>query len=82
MKKTKVKKKTKKLVTTRIRVTKTGKVLRRRAFKRHLNAKKSKRRLRRLGRMVEVKKPMAKRLRKFLGKVPKQTKKPKYEGKK
>ncbi|MBL7036803.1 50S ribosomal protein L35 [Candidatus Microgenomates bacterium] len=69
MKKTKVKKKSKKLVTTRIKVTKNGKVLRRRAFKRHLNAGKSKKRLRRLSRMVEVKKPMAKRLRKFLGKV-------------
>lgn len=73
MAKTKNKIKTKQFVTNRIRVTKSGKVLRRRAFKRHLNAGKSKNRLNRLSRVTEVKKVLARRLRKFLGKVKKGT---------
>ncbi len=71
MAKTKVK--TKRLVTNRIRVTKNGIVLRRKAFKRHLNAGKSKNRLNRLSRITEVKKVLSRRLRKFLGKVKKGT---------
>ena len=71
MTKTKNKIKTKQFVTNRIRVTKSGKVLRRKAFKRHLNAGKSKNRLNRLSRVTEVKKVLARRLRKFLGKVKK-----------
>ena len=67
MAKTKIK--TKRLVTNRIRVTKNGVVLRRKAFKRHLNASKSKNRLNRLRRVTEVKKVLSRRLRKFLGKV-------------
>ena len=67
MAKTKIK--TKRLVTNRIRVTKNGVVLRRKAFKRHLNASKSKNRLNRLSRVTKVKKVLARRLRKFLGKV-------------
>ena len=63
--------KTKRFVTNRIRVTNSGKVLRRKAFKRHLNAGKSKNRLNRLSRVTEVKKVLARRLRKFLGKVKK-----------
>jgi len=55
------------LVTNRIRVTKNGKLLRRQAFKRHLNAGKSKKRLRRLSRTVSVKEVLAKKLRKYLG---------------
>ena len=55
------------LVTNRIRVTKNGKLLRRQAFKRHLNAGKSKKRLRRLSRTVAVKEVLAKKLRKYLG---------------
>ena len=66
------KQKTKRLVTNRIRVTKNGKVLRRKAFKRHLNAGKSKSRLSGLKRTVSVKKVMARKLRKYLGKVKKQ----------
>ena len=73
MSKTKNKIKTKQFVTNRIRITKSGKVLRRRAFKRHLNAGKSKNRLNRLSRPTEVKKVLARRLRKFLGKVKKGT---------
>ena len=71
MAKTKIK--TKRLVTNRIRVTKNGIVLRRKAFKRHLNSGKRKNRLNRLSRITEVKKVLARRLRKFLGKVKKQT---------
>jgi len=71
MAKTKIK--TKRLVTNRIRVTKNGIVLRRKAFKRHLNSGKSKNRLNRLSRVTVVKKVLARRLRKFLGKVKKQT---------
>lgn len=66
------KQKTKRLVTNRVRVTKNGKVLRRKAFKRHLNAGKSKSRLSRLKRTVTFKKVMARKLRKYLGKVKKQ----------
>ena len=69
MTKVKNKIKTKRFVTNRIRVTNSGKVLRRKAFKRHLNAGKSKNRLNRLSRVTEVKKVLSRRLRKFLGKV-------------
>jgi large subunit ribosomal protein L35 len=71
MAKTKIK--NKQFVTNRIKVTKNGKVLRRKAFKRHLNATKSKNRLNRLRRVTGVKKVLARRLRKFLGKVKKGT---------
>jgi large subunit ribosomal protein L35 len=66
MKKTKVKYRN--LITKRIKVTKNGKVLRRRAFRRHLNAKKSKKRLANLKKMKRVNNTMAKRLKKYLGK--------------
>jgi len=69
MAKTKTKVKHKRLVTDRIRVTKNGNVLRRKAFRRHLNSSKSKNRLNRLSRVTEVKKVLARRLRKYLGKV-------------
>ena len=69
----KTKIKNKQFVTNRIKVTKNGKVLRRKAFKRHLNASKSKNRLNRLKRVTEVHKVLAKRVRKFLGKVKKGT---------
>jgi len=60
--------KTKKILTKRIRVTKKGKVLRRQSFGRHLNVKKSSKRKRRLGRVVETKKVHARKIRKVLGK--------------
>lgn len=66
MKKNKMK--LKKMVTKRIKVTKNGKVLRRQAFKRHLNAKKSKKRLSGLKRVKKVSETMAKKLKKYLGK--------------
>lgn len=71
MAKTKIK--NKQFVTNRIKVTKNGKVLRRKAFKRHLNAGKSKNRLNRLKRVTKVSESFAKRIRKFLGKVKKGT---------
>lgn len=77
MAKVKTKQKTKRFVTNRIRVTNSGKVLRRKAFKRHLNAGKSKNRLNRLSRVTEVKKVLSRRLRKFLGKVKRTIKTPK-----
>ncbi len=61
--------KVRQLVTNRIRVTKNGKLLRRQAFKRHLNASKSKKRLRKLSKIVPVKEVLAKKLRKYLGKT-------------
>ena len=70
--------KTKRLITNRIRITKNGKVLRRKAFKRHLNVGKSKSRLARLKRMSPVKKVLARKLRKFLGKVKKDGKNKKF----
>ncbi len=75
------KQKTKQLVTNRVRVTKNGKVLRRRAFARHLNVGKTKKRLRRLHKMTEVKEPLAKKLRNFLGKSIKRKAESKYHGK-
>jgi large subunit ribosomal protein L35 len=62
------KQKTKKSLTRRFRVTKSGKVLRRQGFKRHLNAKKSSSKKRGLSRTKEVAKPFAKKLKKRMGK--------------
>lgn len=72
------KQKTKQLITNRIRVTKSGKLLRRRAFARHLNVGKSKKRLRRLHKLTEVKEPFAKKLRNYLGKSKSQIKEKKH----
>lgn len=63
----KTKQKIRHIVTNRIKVTKTGKLLRRRAFKRHLNASKSKKRLANLSRTVEITGVFARKLRKYLG---------------
>ena len=62
------KQKTKKLITKRFRITKHGKVLRRQAFRRHLKAGKSQKRLKNLKRVIELTGPMAKKIRKVLGK--------------
>ncbi len=64
----KTKQKTKKALVRRIKVTKTGKVLRRQGFKRHLNVKKSAKHKKSLKRLVSVKKNYAKKVRKLLGK--------------
>lgn len=60
--------KTKKSITKRFRITKTGKVMRRHNFRRHLNVKKSSKRKRRLGRVVQTKSVYAKKIKKALGK--------------
>lgn len=62
------KQKTRKSITKRFRVTKTGKVMRRRSFARHLNEKKPSSRKRALKRTVQTKKSYAKRIKKALGK--------------
>jgi len=62
------KQKTRKSITRRFKVTKSGKVMRRQAFKRHLNVKKSSSKKRRLRRVVETNKPFAKKIKKLLGK--------------
>lgn len=64
----KTKQKTRKSLTKRFKITKNGKVLRRQGFKRHLNAKKSAKRKRRLGRVVLTDKVRAKKIKKALGK--------------
>jgi large subunit ribosomal protein L35 len=63
----KTKQKTRKSLTKRFKITKKGKVMRRQAFKRHLNAKKSAKRKRRLSGVVVTKKAHAKRIKKALG---------------
>lgn len=59
--------KTRKSLTSRLRVTKNGKVLRRQSFRRHLKASKSAKRLRNLKRVVELTGHMAKKVKKLLG---------------
>lgn len=65
------KQKTKKSITKRFKITKKGKVLRRKGFRRHLNTKKSSKRKRRLKGKVETNEIYAKKIKKALG-----TKKP------
>jgi len=60
--------KTRKSLTNRFRITKNGKVLRRKAFARHLSVGKSAKRLRRLRRPTKVKNVYARKIRKVLGK--------------
>ncbi len=63
----KTKMKTKKILSKRLRITKHGKVLRMQGFRRHLNAKKSSKRKRALGRVVEMNKTYSKKIRKITG---------------
>ena len=65
--KKKYKQKTRKSIEKRFKITKTGKVLRRQAFKGHLNTKKSAKRKRRLSRVVQVKGKYAKKIIKRSG---------------
>ncbi len=62
------KQKTKKALTKRFRVTKTGKVLRTQGFRRHLNVKKTAKRKRRLKGVIAMHKQFATRIKKALGK--------------
>jgi large subunit ribosomal protein L35 len=59
--------KTKKIITKRFKITKTGKVLRRKAFARHLNAKKSAKRKTNLRRVTQANKVQSRKIRKALG---------------
>jgi large subunit ribosomal protein L35 len=59
--------KTRKSAVARFKITKNGKILRRRNFTSHLKAKKSSKRLRNLKKQVLVNPTYAKRLRKALG---------------
>lgn len=61
------KKKIPKSVANRFRITKTGKVLRRSSFNRHLKRKKSKKQLRRLKRVKKVEGKLARKIKKLLG---------------
>lgn len=61
------KQKTKKSISRRFKITRTGKVLRRQGFRRHLNEKKSSKRKRRLSRVVATSKAYAKKIRKASG---------------
>lgn len=61
------KQKSRKALTNRLRITKTGKVMRRQGFRRHLKANKSQKRLRNLKREKQVTGFYAKRVRKSIG---------------
>lgn len=59
--------KIRKSITRRFRITKTGKVMRRHGFRRHLNVKKSAKRRRRLSKVIATKKIFANKIKKALG---------------
>jgi large subunit ribosomal protein L35 len=67
------KQKTHKAIASRVKITGTGKLLRRRAGKRHLMAKKSSKRKRLLGKDTSVFKTIAKTYKKLMGLSPKTT---------
>jgi large subunit ribosomal protein L35 len=67
MKKTKTKKKIKKSVARRFKVTKTGKVMFEHQYGGHLMLKKSKRRIRRLKEPGQLAKGFAKKIKQMLG---------------
>lgn len=54
--------KTRKLLVNRLRITKSGKILRRQSFRRHLKASKSAKRLKNLKRTIELKGYYAKKV--------------------
>jgi large subunit ribosomal protein L35 len=58
--------KTRKSITKRFKITKTGKVLRRRTGLDHYRAKKSGKKIRKSRKFVEVSKPEAKKIKKLL----------------
>jgi len=62
------KRKVRKSITNRFKVTKTGKVMRRQGFRRHLKSSKSSKQLRNLKRVVELKGYYAKKILKAVGK--------------
>lgn len=62
-----MKTKTRKSLTKRFKITKTGKVLRRAVGQDHLLAKQSSKKRRRLRKLVEMSPPEAKKIKKILG---------------
>ena len=60
--------KVRKSITNRFKITKNGKVMRRKGFRRHLKASKTSKQLRNLKRVVELKGFYAKKIRKAVGK--------------
>ncbi len=62
------KRKVRKSILNRFKVTKNGKVMRRQSFRRHIKNTKSSKQLRRLKKVVEVKGFYAKKVRKAVGK--------------
>lgn len=60
------KQKTRNLIAKRLRLTKTGKLLRRQGFRRHLKASKSAKRLRNLKQIKELTGPLAKKIKKLI----------------
>ena len=67
MKRKKIKKKIKKSVANRFRVTKTGKVMRATSFSRHLKRKKSRKQKRRLKQTRVIRGKLARKIKKLLG---------------
>lgn len=63
----KTKFKIRKSVANRFKITRTGKVLRRSSFARHLRRKKSKKQIRRLKQVKVVENALAKKIKKLLG---------------
>lgn len=62
------KRKVRKSILNRFKVTKTGKVMRRQGFRRHIKSSKSSKQLRRLKRVIELKGFYAKKVIKAVGK--------------
>jgi len=62
--------KSRKSITTRLKITKNGKIMRRQSFRRHLKAGKSKKRLRNLKKVKELTGFYAKKIRKATGTGP------------
>lgn len=62
------KRKVRKSITNRFKVTKNGKVMRRQSFRRHIKNSKTSKQLRRLKRVVELKGFYAKKVKKAVGK--------------
>lgn len=60
--------KTRKSLTKRFKITKTGKILRRQSGQNHFRAKKSGKRVRKSRKWIKVSDPLAKKIKKLLGK--------------
>jgi len=58
--------KTRKSLKKRFKITKTGKVMRRAIGQDHFRAKKSGKRIRKTRKWVEISKPLAKKIKKFI----------------